>query len=758
MAAKERTASETEALLTEIRERFDYAWDNWKDIRDAGDIDMRTVAGDPWKPEDRAARDAANRPCLSLDELGQYFNQIINEVLANPIAMKFDPTGNGANDDGAEFYADKSREIEYRSHAQIAYTTAFQNTIHRGYGWCRLNTKRAHIKTRNQEIWISDIPDPNAVVPDPDAKRPDSSDIKYLFYIESHTVSEFKRRWKHAKITDFTGDVATLAPSWLKGEKVQVAEYWTIKMKARKLGLFKLVDGSMLEEFEDELAKIPAGAVRAGDSIEVDEPRVCQYITNGVEILETNEWAGKFIPFASCFGPVLYLTENGLTKRIIMSMTRLAHDPYMLYCYYRTAQAEVVGRATKNAATGYKGQFSGHEEEWAKSVHEPMSYLEVEAVTEATGSQILPLPVMNNWEPPIQALEMGAEGARRAIQAAMGGSPLPTQAQRRNEKSGVALKQMESSTQKGSFHFIQHYRDMIQHVGVMVEDLMDKIYDTARDVGIRKADESAQTVRINDPQAIDPKTQHPVNISTKGDYLVTVSTGPAHESQREAASDFADQLVQNPQVFPLIASEVVRLKNLGPIGDEIADALDVLKPPELRKQKDGSAPLPPEAQQAMAENAQLKQQLQQAAQAIQTDQAKQQGQIQIAQQREQGEMERARMDGDIKIRIAAMNNETDLRKEEMKLRGVAMQAEIDAAQAQLNAQLTGQADERGRQHEAGMAAMSAEQAAQQSAQGHQQALEQGDVSHEQQMQAGEIEAQRAAEQAAADAAAQGGVA
>lgn len=695
MSTEDLNKTESETLLEEIRSRFDYASDQWREIRDEGDKDMLCVAGEVWEaldPAGMAQRDAAMRPMITSDELGQYFNQIINDVRANPIAMKFDPTGDGANDKGAEFYADKAREIEYRSHAQIGYTTAFENTVQRSFGWVRVNTKRAHLKTRNQEIWIESVPDPNSIVPDPDFKRPDFSDGRYLFVIEQHDTKEFKRRWPKAKVTDFTGEIALQAPAWVKGSKVQVAEYWKIKTKTRKLGAWRLPDGREIEEFEDDLAAIPPGAVKIGESIDVEEPTVCQYITNGIEILETNEWAGKYIPFAACLGKVLYVTRGGLTKRMIMSMTRLARSPYMLLCYYRTQQAEMAGMMPKAPVQAYEGQMRGHETEWQKAAHEPVAFLYFKGTTEATGSQILPPPsrIDYNAGEHLQSLEMCAEGARRAIQAAMGGSPLPTQAQRQNQKSGVALRQVESSTQKGSFHFIDHYHDMIRQVGVMVEDLMDKIYDTARDVGTMQANEEAQTVSINGQPKVNTNGEIEQPISTKGTYNVTCSTGPSTESTRQAASDFADELVQNQQVFPLIASEVVKLKNLGPIGDRIADALEVLKPPELRKQKDGSPPLPPEAQAAMAENAQLKQQLQQASQAIETDQAKQQATIKKAEIDAQKDTQLAQLNaqieqakGQLQLQMQQMKDQTALQiaqlEAEMKRIELAQDAEIEAA-------------------------------------------------------------------------------
>lgn len=714
-----RTPKDDEDLLEEIRDRFAYAYDAWKEIHDEGDIDMRYVAGDPWDPKDRREREEAGRPCLALDELGQYYNQVINDIRANPIAMKFDPTGNGANDKGALFYSDKSREIEYRSNAQIGYTTAFQNCVQRSYGWVRLTTKYAHDLTEEQDICIEDIPDPSAVIADPDAKRPDSSDIEYLFYLEGYSAKEFKRRWPDAKFQDFTPELMNLAPLWIKAERIQVGEYWKIKKAKDELWAYQHPSGQIVKALKSQEAqKVPPGFQAMKKLRDVETPSVCKYITNGIEILETVEWAGKYIPFASCFGNVIYVKDGGITKRKLFSQTRLARGAHMLYCYYRTAQAEVVGRATKNAATGYKGQFDGHEDEWHDSIHQPMAYVTVEPAPEGWNPSWgpAPLPQINSWEPPIQALEMGAEGARRAIQAAMMGSPLPTDAQRQNQKSGVALDKIDTSSQKGSFHFKDHYKDMIRHVAVMIEDLMDKIYDTAREVGVRKANDDAQILPINDPN-------NPDAVSTKGDYLVTVSTGPAYESQQDAASDFADTLAGNPQVFMQIADLIVKMKNLGPVGDEIADRLT---PPQYRQKTGDGKPLSPEAQQAMTENAQLKQLLQQAQQEIATEATKQKALI-----------EKAKIDADTTIQIAHINNAAKIEAARITAAKEASNIAAEAAEERLATGIDqlhdAQQNEADRQHEAAMSAMEAQHSANAADQSHQQGMEAGDVGHQQAM-------------------------
>ena len=673
---KADTPKKDEALLLEIRERFDVAQNFWDDIRKEGATDMRYVAGDPWSDADRKERKAAGRPCLSLDELGQYFNQVINDVRANPRGMKFAPTGNGANDKGALFYQDKAREIEYRSHAQVAYTTAFENAVQRSYGWCQIITKMRP-KSFDQEIFIKDLPNPDLILPDPDATEPDSSDMKYLFKYETWKQNEFRRAYPDAAILNF-GDYKSTAPTWIKDQEVILAEYWRVEQKKKRLLRIASPDGRGYADFyEDELGKMPPKGLVIAER-EEDVPSVMQYLTNGVEILKRTPWAGKYIPFASCFGKRIYVDDGSGPRLKILSMTRLARDPYMLYCYYRTAQAELVGMTPKTPFVGYVGQFRTRTEDWQKIHHQPLAFIEADPVTEGTGGNILPLPQRQPYEPPIERLELGAEGARRAIQAAMGQSPLPSAAQRRNEKSGVALKEIDRAAAKGSYHFIDHYDDMIRHVGVMIEDLIPKIYDSKREVGIRKPDDKAAIVPINDPK-------NPEAISTAGDYLVTVSTGPAVDSEREAGSEFADLLVQNiqtvaqvsgPPTAAAIMAKAVRLKNLGAIGDQLAD---LIEPPTL-KNEDGSEPdaaqLQKILQQAQGQMQQMSQALQQMQQDIATDKVKAERDVALNAQKQQSEDQRKAAE----LQLEQQKTLAELAsKERLENRKLEVQLEIEMA-------------------------------------------------------------------------------
>jgi hypothetical protein len=178
---------------------------------------------------------------------------------------------------------------------------------------------------------------------------------------------------------------------------------------------------------------------------------------------------------------------------------------------------------------------------------------------------------------------MAADSIRRAIQSAMGISPLPTAAQRNNEKSGVALDRIAQQQAQGSFQFIDNYYVFLAGMGRRINELITKIYDTKRDVAIRKADDTQAIVRINDPEYAPKEGAEPEHYDTQtGEHEVTVSVGPSSESQREAATDFVNNLISNLASLQL---------DPGAQG-EAAGALHPVEAARPHRRRDGQHPRP----------------------------------------------------------------------------------------------------------------------------------------------------------------------
>jgi Phage P22-like portal protein len=607
-------ASSDEKLLKEIRDNFDYCVSYWREIREEARKDMLAIAGDPWPPEERRFREANKRLCLSLDELNQYVNQTVNDVRQNKRAVKVNPVGNGATDKTAEYRAGMIRQIEYKSRAQAAYLTGFQSAVERSYGFCKIATEYESPRSTNQVLRVKRIPNPDTIYLDPDAKEADFSDMGFAFELDTYRNAAFGRKWPDAEFKDFSTEMIQSAPAWIKEDSVQVAAYWKVHSKNRQLVVLENGSTIFLDEVPgarvvDGLCWLPDGAkLKVVQQRKSEDRTLCQYITNGIEILETNPQGGTLIPIIAFTGKEIYVDDGSGSKRRWLSLTRLARDPYLLYCYTRTSQAELAGMAPKIPIIGYEGQFdTGTDWENINRIQHP--YAEVKAKTTATGDEVLTKPEFVNWEPPIQALEMLAEAARRAIQAAMGKYNTSVGKHDTAAQSGVAVKALDQQADTGSFHLIDNYDVGLEYAGRVMDELLDVVYDSARDVGIRKGNEEYAVLPINQPTT-DPETKEPMNFRTdEGDHEVTISTGPSYQSQRDEASQFADALAQNEAIFPRIADLVVKMKDLGPIGDEIADRLT---PPDIKAQQNGQGSAIPPAVMAKLQAAEhLIQQLQQ---------------------------------------------------------------------------------------------------------------------------------------------------
>ena len=612
----------------EIREAYTDYDNEWKDIRDEAKIDIKYVAGDPWTKEDRAARADAGRPCISLDELNQYLNQYNNSLRQNKRAIQVIPKGSGANDDDASRRENIIRGVENESNAQEAYITMAENAASRSYGYTLLRTEeRDDYKDGDepdetwfdQKIVIKRVANPDTILLNPGFEKADASDVEDGFVIKRIKRSEFKRKYPSAKKQSFTNEDMRTAKDWIGDKDLQIAEYWKMHKTPKKLLLIRGPEG-LLTMWEADFKKLKKSeGIEVARERMVDIKEVVQYLTNGIEILDEIEWAGSRIPIISCFGKELWVDEGSGAKRRLLSMVRLARDPQMLFAYMCTQECEEAGKTPKTPYIGYAGQFEKNRQQWELINKQPFAFLEVDIVLDGANGQVLPKPEPIPWTPNFQAYEIAKDSVRRSIQAAMGISPLPTAAQRDSEKSGVALERIATQEAVGSFHFSDNFDRALQNLGWQVNELIEPIYDTHRELPIEKEDGTFSTLHVignashpmdeggvYDVQGLPEEAQKEHLHTGKGDFDVTISTGPSYQSQREQASEFVDHLIANWQQLGIpapLAQKIlalgIKLKDIGPIGDAIQE---LLSPP------DNMEGFPPAAQAAIA---QLQAQLQQ---------------------------------------------------------------------------------------------------------------------------------------------------
>ncbi len=684
-------SEQDETILRDLREAWDYDHANWDKIRREGDLDVRYCAGDTWDKDDLLVRQG--RPTLKLDQLSQYLNQLENTVRQNKRAIKASPEGDGATDKLAELRANRIREIEYQSHAQEAYIQAFANCAMRSYGFCRIVAEYEDEESDRQVLRIKAIANPNQVLPDSDAESTSGRDWKRLFFVRTMTHREFRREYPTAQIRDFTTDMMQAAPQWVKADRVQVAEYWTVTETPGRRGR--------------------------------PTREVCQYVTNGVELLQTaglpkkTVWPGRYVPFAACYGKILYRTTDiGDSEKLMLSYVRLGRDAAKEYNWIKSTEAEELSMSVKAAMSAYEGQVSPENLELlVRSIYSPVPLVQFKATIPEVPNQILPLPQRPQISLNTASFEAAAESARRDIQNALGRYSVTDQRLGSTKvTSGIALQELTKSGDLGSYHFIDHYDDMICFVGEQLNDLLPHYDDTATEIAVRLPDGSVKMQRVNTPTQRAPDGSPafgPDDLRMdQGRFAITISTGPSFDSQREAGKETAMSLLGNPAAFPVVASDAIRLLDLGPIGDQMAEDLEYLQPPQQQQarmqQQEGEAPDPKALQAQLA-------QLQQKLQELEGVAQEQQQELQTRQGEQHVKLQIAQMENETKLKIAASEQETRLTIEAQKADAAQalalMQAQISRIGAELEHQHAAQQQMGAQAHQAAMAETGAGQQA-----------------------------------------------
>jgi hypothetical protein len=651
----------------EIREAFRDYRNEWQDIRDEANADMQAISVEgPWSTTDRAQREGAHRPCIHEDQINQFLNQTIGNVRKNPRAVKAMPKGDGANDADAKSRSALIMGIEERSQAQPIYLYCFECQIERSYGFAVIRTEYRDNQSFDQDIVIRPIMNPDTVLLSPHYKQPNASDVPEAFLIDRISKAKFQEKYPEAKITDFSGEIMgeDHVSDWVTTNMVQVGEYWRVEYDRSKLLLIETQKGPIVftEKEWAQAKETVKGSVKRERTVET--PRVMQYMTNGLEVLDKIQWAGTRIPIISCLGPERWVTEGGTAKRQLLSMVRFARDPQMMYDYLTSGQAEVAKKIPKVPFIGAKGQFESDSDAWNTATDIPHSYLQYDAITDPTGQNVLPPPQFTQYSANFQEWEVAKDAAARAIQAAMGITPLPTAAARRNEKSGVALEKIDDMESLGSFHFVDRYENGFLHnMGWQINELITPILDTERQMPVTEPDGSRSLLHVvgQTSHPIDESGQYEVqdlpeeHVHTgKGEFDVTISTGPSYDSERQEQSEFVDQLINNlPNLPPpntpqakVLALGIRMRPTLGPVGQQIADVFD---PPDPNN-------LPPQAQAAIQNLQAQVQQLQQENIALHADRAgrvlEQQTKIQLQQMKSDNDTKLAQLQNDIKVLVA----------------------------------------------------------------------------------------------------------
>lgn len=537
--------------------------------------------GEQWPESVRQQRIRDGRPCLTINRQPAFIRQVVNAARQNRPGIKVHPVDSAADVEIAEIYNGLIRNIEQTSKADVAYDTAVDCAVSNGFGYFRITSDYADDDSFDLELRIERIANPFSVYADPLSTASDSSDWNQCFVTEVLSHDAFRAKYKGADPVSWSDDGYVKLPApWSGDHSVLVAEWW--RRERVKRSILALSDGSvaLADVYLKQKDVLDAqGVTVLGERI-VASHKVTQTVLTGAEVLEKNDWAGKYIPVVPVYGDEV----NVEGKRHFRSLIRDAKDSQRMLNYWRTASTELTALSPRVPFIGKKGSFKSDARKWASVNSQNHAFIEYDGE----------LP------PQRQPLDSGA--AIGAIQEALNASDDmkailglydASLGAAGNEISGVAIQARQDQGDTSNYHFIDNLGRAIEHGGRILIDLIPVVYSGKRMIRVLGADNSASAVALGAPiavkgpdgkPALDPATKLPMTRLCdlgRGRYDLTVETGPSFATRREEAASQMLQLLQAyPAAAPILGDLLAR--NLdSPEADEVARRLKALLPPQI---------------------------------------------------------------------------------------------------------------------------------------------------------------------------------
>ena len=552
--------SDKSDLLATMRSRFTMALGAYSESREDELDDLRFMAGSPdnqwqWPADVLSTRGSVQgqtinaRPCLTINKLPQHVRQVTNEQRQNRPSPKVIPADDNADVAVAEIFDGIIRHIEYMSDAK----------------WCFITE--------------------DLLKPEYERMFPDAQPISSILArgIGDQSLSQ-----------------------WLSENTIRIAEYFYVEYVPATLNLYPgnatAFEGTMPDMKLRAIFGLPLRSRKA------DRRKVMWMKTNGYEVLEEREWAGKWIPVVRVIG-----NEFEVDGRMYVSgLVRNAKDAQRMYNYWVSQEAEMLALAPKAPFIGYGGQFEGYEMQWKTANTTNWPYLEVNPDVQDGAGNVLPLP--QRATPPMAqtGLIQAKMGAAEDIKATTG-QYNASLGQQGNERSGRAILARQQEGDTGTYHFVDNLGRAMRYVARQLVDMIPHIYDTQRIARIIGVDGEVGMAKINpmQPEPVKKIVDQAGTVIEKiynpsvGVYDVVITTGPSYLTKRqEAVEAMANILQTSPQLWE-VAGDLF-IKNMDwPGAQEMAARFKKIIDPKVLAEDDKSPELQAAEQQVEAVSQQL---------------------------------------------------------------------------------------------------------------------------------------------------------
>lgn len=577
---------ETLDTVALARKRLRAGEDFETEDREEARVDWRFYSSEQWSEEDRAQRETEGRPCVTMNQIKPKVRQILNQIRKTRPQATVIAQGD-AEDQDAEAVEGLLRRIQTGKFAEAAHDWAAECALVGGFGHSRVIAEYPNERAMHQELKIAPIKDPFAVVWDPYAQMPDKSDAGWCIVKEWMARDAFEHDYPNADISAGAAlGLGDEAPRWITDDGVLVADYFYITHEKRTL--YTLPGGQTA--YADELAAKGVKPNRSWPNREVDCRKVNWQKINGLEVLETFEWRGKYIPVVTVIGEQLVLDG----KPSLRGFVRDLRDPQTGYNWMTSAVYESIGVGAKAPFIAPEGMLENHREEWRNANRENRAVLEFKPLLDASGNPLPFKPERNAVEPPIQAVTEARVQADQDMKGISGMfDPALGQGATYQQSQGT-VQALQGQSDVGTFNFGDNLVFAMEYEARVILDLLPYYYDSSRVIEVEGRTKNKRKVQVfnsniytdSPPPMQDPKAEALLDLA-KGQYEPTVTVGPSFETQKQKDLEFWLRLAEGDPITMQIGRDIIYDLVDSPESKAMAERAKAVLPPAVLQQMQG---------------------------------------------------------------------------------------------------------------------------------------------------------------------------
>ena len=482
------------------------------------------VMGDQWREDEARVFETYKKIPLTFNKLAPLVNHLLGEQRQNTPAMQIFPEDN-VPEKTAEIRSALVKDISLGSDAKVVYQNAFEQAAIGGYGAILVDTEYENENTFNQKIVIKAVKDPTRCFWDISA--PDICKVEGMF-------SGFRTRMSRKKFAALygknyerhigsEGNDETSQGFW-DDDQITIIDYY--ERKYEKVKIYLLGNGQTIDEKElGKLERVTIGdnelLIHDGEPVTILNERTANRFR-----IKHYQFAGDYVLHSATFPgeslPVLFTDQHSYYdkhgKQICRPLVKDARDAQRLINFLGTQGAYLVKIARNDQFLVSKANVKAADtrEIWSDPTVVQGGLIYDESPNGNVPQQLKPPEIS-------QSLMVMYERAERDIHTCLG--MYDTQlGQQGNEVSGAAI---DARTKRGSYNNFVTFDALnrtITVAGKIVNDMINKVYDSERLVMLYMPDTGVQPVALN--QQMDDYGELINNDMREGRYKIRISAWP----------------------------------------------------------------------------------------------------------------------------------------------------------------------------------------------------------------------------------------